>query len=190
MLTHKVKVNAVDNLSDARYCAGMFVDFIGFSLKDGQNEWIDVSKIKEMTNWLAGVTLIGEVHENNWPSNAADYPFQIWETAELDLFLEKKVQGFSLGFRLDATDPSFDEKLNKVLNASEYIRIDNASPELIDELEKLQEVVFIHLTEPLIMGKIWEKYPLLQVTIDSGKEVRPGQSDFGSLMDVLEALDA
>ena len=29
----------------------------------------------------------------------------------------------------------------------------------------------------------------IQLAVDSGREVRPGQSDFGSLMDVLEALD-
>lgn len=189
MLTHKVKVNAVDNLSDARYCAGMFVDFIGFSLKNGQNEWIEVSKLQEMTNWLSGVTLIGEVNGHDWPENAADYPFQMWETDTLDLFVEKKSLGFSLGFRLDANAPDFEDTLKKVIDSSAYVRIDNAESDLIQKLEEMQDKVFVALTESLISEKIWEKYPSLLLSIDSGKEIRPGQSDFGSLMDVLEALD-
>ena len=190
MLTHKVKVNAVDNLSDARYCAGMFVDFIGFSLKNVQNEWIDVSKIKEMTNWLAGVTLIGELQGTDWPSNAADYPFDFWEIDDLDVLFEKSNQGFSLGFRIDALDVAFENKLSQALEQVKYVRIDNADTDLIAKLEGKHDKVFIHLTSSLILDRIWEKYPSLQLSIDSGKEVRPGHSDFGSLMDVLEALDA
>lgn len=190
MLTHKVKVNAVDNLSDARYCAGMFVDFIGFSLKNTQNEWIDAAKITEMTNWLSGVTFIGEVGEQDLPSNAHEYPFQIWETSNYLLFEEKIEQGFQMGLSLDVSDSHFLAKWEKAKEKAAYVRINQATVAFLASFAGWNEKIFVHLTDELIAARIWETYESVQVALDSGKEVRPGQSDFGSLMDVLEALDA
>ncbi len=189
MLTHKVKVNAVDNLSDARYCAGMFVDFIGFSLKNEQNEWIEVAKITEMINWLSGVTFIGEVGEQDWPTNAHEYPFHIWETSNYVLFEERIDQGFQIALCLDASDLQFMDKLMVARQKATYVRIKNASLEFVNSFTNWDEKIFIHLTTELVAARIWEINEAIQLAVDSGREVRPGQSDFGSLMDVLEALD-
>ncbi|MFM1835376.1 MAG: hypothetical protein RJA04_63, partial [Bacteroidota bacterium] len=49
MLKTLVKVSAITNLSDARYCAGMGVDLLGFPLGK-----ISIDQFTEIRNWLAG----------------------------------------------------------------------------------------------------------------------------------------
>ena len=56
----KIKVNAINNLSDARYCAGMGVDMIGFSLDEEDEHYISPTEIQAISSWLAGVKLVGE----------------------------------------------------------------------------------------------------------------------------------
>jgi phosphoribosylanthranilate isomerase len=60
MLKTIVKVSEVNNLSDARYCAGMGVEYIGFSMDN-----VPFEKYKEMRGWLAGVQIVGETSSNN-----------------------------------------------------------------------------------------------------------------------------
>ena len=54
MLKTFVKVSGVNNLSDARYCAGMGVDVIGFNIDPELGEAIDPVKFGEISSWLAG----------------------------------------------------------------------------------------------------------------------------------------
>jgi len=49
MLITKVKVGQVTNLSEARYCAGMGVDFLSFPISS-----IDTKTYQEITGWIAG----------------------------------------------------------------------------------------------------------------------------------------
>jgi len=49
MLITKVKVGQVTNLSEARYCAGMGVDFLSFPITT-----VDPKTYQEITGWVAG----------------------------------------------------------------------------------------------------------------------------------------
>ena len=55
-----VKVGNVSNLSDARYCAGMGVHYLGFSLDPRHKAFIDPSTFKSIREWIVGPTIVGE----------------------------------------------------------------------------------------------------------------------------------
>ena len=59
------KINAVTNLSDARYCAGMGVAFLGFCLDKSDPSYISPEQFKKITGWIQGVALVGELEEKN-----------------------------------------------------------------------------------------------------------------------------
>ena len=42
-----VKVGSITNLSDARYCAGMGVEMLGFNVVAGHESFIDAKKYQE-----------------------------------------------------------------------------------------------------------------------------------------------
>jgi len=60
MLITKVKVGQVTNLSEARYCAGMGVDFLSFPISS-----IDPKTYQEITGWVAGPKFGIEVNPEN-----------------------------------------------------------------------------------------------------------------------------
>ncbi len=55
-----LKFSAVTNLSDARYAAGMWADFIGFCFDPSSPDYIEPNKAKEIAGWINGPLIVGE----------------------------------------------------------------------------------------------------------------------------------
>ena len=55
-----VYVSEVDNLSDARFAAGMGVDLVGFKLDPNHENALNKAKFDEISEWIAGVKIVGE----------------------------------------------------------------------------------------------------------------------------------
>ncbi|UYZ64110.1 beta/alpha barrel domain-containing protein [Hymenobacter weizhouensis] len=55
-----VMVRGINNLSDARYCAGMGADSLTFRLDPALTEALTPEAVQELSGWVAGVQLIGE----------------------------------------------------------------------------------------------------------------------------------
>jgi len=59
-LLTSVLVRGINNLSDARYCAGMGADGLIFTLDPTLPAAVDAATVKELAAWVSGVELIGE----------------------------------------------------------------------------------------------------------------------------------
>ena len=57
-----VKVGKISNLSDARYCAGMSVDMLGFSVINGRENYVSPELFKEMRGWFTGPAVVTEIY--------------------------------------------------------------------------------------------------------------------------------
>ena len=55
-----VLVRNINNLSDARYCAGMGADGLIFTLDPTLGNALPLDTVRELAGWVAGVDLIGE----------------------------------------------------------------------------------------------------------------------------------
>ncbi|MCA8830234.1 phosphoribosylanthranilate isomerase [Hymenobacter pini] len=55
-----VMVRGINNLSDARYCAGMGADSLTFRLDPAFADYLTPQAVQELSGWVAGVQLIGE----------------------------------------------------------------------------------------------------------------------------------
>ncbi|MBC6609011.1 hypothetical protein H8B13_19485 [Hymenobacter sp. BT188] len=62
-LLTSVLVRGINNLSDARYCAGMGADGLIFTLDPALPGAVDAATVRELAGWVAGVELIGEFDE-------------------------------------------------------------------------------------------------------------------------------
>lgn len=58
MLNKKVLVKSITSLSEARYCAGMFVDYISFDLNEASEYHVSKKKFDEIRGWLSGVKIL------------------------------------------------------------------------------------------------------------------------------------
>jgi phosphoribosylanthranilate isomerase len=55
-----VIVRGINNLSDARYCAGMGAEYLTFRLDPALPDAVTPELVQELSGWVAGVHLIGE----------------------------------------------------------------------------------------------------------------------------------
>ncbi|GAB2941615.1 hypothetical protein GCM10027048_02550 [Hymenobacter coalescens] len=59
-LLTSVIVRGINNLSDARYCAGMGADYLTFRLDPALPGAVTPELVQELSGWVAGVQLVGE----------------------------------------------------------------------------------------------------------------------------------
>ena len=57
-----VKVGNVTNLTDARYCAGMGVDLLGFPAIENTANYMAPKTFQEIRGWITGPQIVAEVY--------------------------------------------------------------------------------------------------------------------------------
>ncbi|RNI30712.1 phosphoribosylanthranilate isomerase [Rufibacter latericius] len=199
-----VLVNQITNLSDARYCAGMGVEMLGFSLQQGQANHLTPAAFKEISGWVSGVKLVGEV---------TNLPIQELE----ELLLEYKVDMLQLN-SLYFIEEMDDLPLPIILRV--LIDKDTVEENLISTLETYHQHVeyflidsedfsFIDDTNLRFLRDISKKYPILLgfgltkdntrqaldkihpagIALKGGQEIRPGFKNFDELEEIFEQLE-
>lgn len=203
MLKTIVKISNVTNLSDARYCAGMGVEMLGFSIDETNDNYVDFKKFKEISSWVAGVQIIAETEatdaglllekiEQYQPdvvqiSHAALLP---WLKSETDKPLILKVEA-------DQDADTIEETLVKNASFVTYFLLEsNTNRPLSGDWPDFLNVLSARFSILLGFGVTPENAPSLLDGIEvagiafrGGDEIRPGYKEFGDLMDVLEALE-
>ena len=198
-----VKISNVTNLSDARYCAGMGVDMLGFSMDVDSPNYMDPKKFSEIRGWVAGVQIVGETTatdpevieqllESYQPDllqidEAALLPYLSTFGKPLILFVDLEQ------FTLDKLDTYFQTGTT----GADYILLESNSAIHLDEELKtaLQRLATRY---PILLGTgisarnvhdLLDTLPVRGIALSGGTEERPGNKEFGELMDILEALE-
>lgn len=203
LLKTLVKVSTVNNLSDARYCAGMGVAMMGFALDSHHTHYLSPEKFEAITQWIQGVTLIGEldttdpiVIQQTLDQYAIDYlqlnaPISTRSITNLaiPLIIKLKMQGNETLHALKAC-------MNTYVPYCQYFLLETASSYGAN-LAALQPTI----------NRLADNFPILQgyhislknlpnllntklqgIALQGGTEAKPGYKDFDDLADVLEHL--
>ena len=188
-------IRGINNLSDARYCAGMGADKLTFVLDPALPGHLDTKTVKELAGWIAGVELIGEFDQ----LSAADInaisadcaldavllrsPRTADELAEIapPVYLELAADA--------ATDahPFPDFLLGLIVELPE-----NSSAEMLAALRKIASQQPLWLGPGLLPERargLVNELHLAGLSFPSGDEVKPGLRDFDQLEAVFEALE-
>lgn len=197
-----VKVSGVNNLSDARYCAGMYVNWIGFNLEENNPNYLSPQKFTEITEWLSGVEYVAEF-ENSHPDlilktikNYNIHCIQITEKAHLQmlvntdytLVLKQLLRDNDDVLHLIAIAPSLLENDVILLLESDL----PLTPELAGSIQHLAQQT------PVLLGfgfgadtidAVLEKTQVKGISLQGSDEIKPGLKDFDELADILEALE-
>lgn len=186
-----VAIISVKNLSDARYCAGMDVDLIGFNVNPKSEAYVSPDKFKEITEWISGVEYIGEFdgkhldkpHIDNYPVN-----YILITSPELAFDItDKKVMlasGLEDAIKLDPALPL------------EYLIVYSDNEQLSDEQIKAMAGLSKHFNVLIGSGVAPDNIDKLLIAtrargiaLQGGDEIRPGYKDYDALADVLEELE-
>jgi len=196
-----VYIRDVENLSDARYCAGMGVDMIGFRLDSSLENALDTPKFTEISNWISGVKLVGEFGKTPQEkikdiiSNASVDYLLVTEISQLEAHaaLEKP-----LILQIDI-HRSIDDQLsalNYTTAEFDYLLLTSAQSSLNDVDKKI--IKELSAQYPVLLGfgideqnamKVIDELNLEGISLAGSSEIRPGFKDYDELADILEALE-
>ncbi len=198
----KVKVSEVNNLSDARYCAGMGVDMIGFHLDTNHPRFIELSSVQEIVNWVHGVRVVGEfsvvnVENINYLSDTLNLDYvqlPAVATPEELASINKPVI-----VQVDLTSAD-EQSISHLLETRDpfvsFFLMESDETESIEALE-------VHLKRwaaryPVILGVGVEKENLgfiedyikpAAIALKGGDEIKPGLKNYDELAEILEELE-
>jgi phosphoribosylanthranilate isomerase len=205
MLTRTVKISNVTNLSDARYCAGMGVEMLGFSIDQDSPNYISPKKFEEICSWLAGVQLVAESSQSDPElllKALSEYPVHYVqvETPGLLTYLQSEL---NLPLILRVSVDTYDANdiysiLSRYGDEVAYFLLESdanttLSEEWANVLAKLAKeypiLIGFGLDDENTVNNLTETFPEIGIALRGSEEIRPGYKDFGSMMDILEALE-
>lgn len=185
-----VIIGDVTNLSDARYAAGMGVDYIGFNIDTGSDNYVTAQKFNEITNWISGVGIIGEIGANS-PSNKEEYSSYISESIDITQLDAESV------LRIEGKELAFTE-ISKLLESSSNVLfyiLDLSTDQIENDITELTELCAkwpIYISTDFnheILEKIIGDVKPTGIEIKGGIEDQPGFKDYDGIADVLEWLE-
>jgi phosphoribosylanthranilate isomerase len=190
----KIKINQVNNLTDARYFAAAGVDFLGFDCNIGSESFCPLSKIFEIKQWVEGPKFVLE--------------FDGWQSEdEITNIIPNDGFGCHFGafshFQILTVNPVFKDYLIEEIERSEFANIDfpvirsEKTPEqftsaeigVIRRIQSEKTVFFDSNFASQDFEKIIEMFPGAGFILRGGNEDRPGFKSFEELDAIFEALE-
>jgi len=197
-----VKINRITNLTDARFCAGMNVDVMGFCLESDEANFLTPTQFKEITGWVSGIEFAAEFKLaplDKVKGILENYPNITWiESENLETLVELGETGMQLIYKQPIDDEDTWQE-----NTMKKLKELGASVHLISETETLtqKKLDLIHSISTyckIILGfgitpdsaeNILSSHSISGFALDSGDEIKPGLRDFDKLADILEILE-
>lgn len=194
LLKVKVFVGNITNLSDARYCAGMGVDMLGFPIGNEVGK-IAFESFLEIAEWVSGPSIVLE-----YSDTMDDSMFE--KVTQSGIIHAIRLNGKQLHYlhhRLSSESVILDTELSEwkslMTKYGSYVASlivhDAISDDNIPLMEEINKEIQVFL--PFKNIKIeTEKIPDLPVTgivLSGSDEDKPGQKDYDALASVLEALE-
>ena len=198
-----VKIGKIDNLSDARYCAGMMVDILGFNLEEGTEGYVSPENFSEISEWVAGVSFCGEF-ANAQPAEVklatTQYKIDYLEVQNVDLLEELSDLNTKLILKIVLNSTDDLEKLSSQLELAgglvEHVIITSLHPELSDAIVAKLATIDTDLSilrgfdiNEVSANEAADSNVFSGIEVEGSPEDRPGFKDYGIVMDILEELE-
>lgn len=186
-LKTKVKAGNITHLGDARYCAGMGVDWLGFPAHA-----IDPNMFREITGWVTGPQFVLEINEH---TSDLLPDIDAYEVAWLQVSVAQ----------LKRVTPSYTD-LIVVINSDSW----NSSKDLLTaHQDRVRYVLVKGQVSEGLLNEIAARFPVLLdlqatdysldkvltlpvsgISVSGDQELKPGLKDYTELADILEQLEA
>jgi len=214
MLSTKVKANSITHLTDARYFAAWEVEWLGFQLSPGADDYLSPQHVSAFQEWVDGVKVCGEFSLPDIGELTVAIDLLGLEAVQVGLFtpfstiqaLEGKVEVLQELVIENYTDMADIESImltNKdvvdyfILQCSKggirWSDIAMGTPFGIEELEKWAEkypvLLDVSLDGDQNAAQLLEKIPLKGFTVMGGEEEKIGLKNFDELDDFFESLE-
>ena len=180
-----VKVGSITNLSDARYCAGVGVDMLGFNVVPNSDGYVSPSLYQDIRGWITGPAIVAEVYSST--------PLDLTHTLEqyAPAYIETSYEGFlsmkdavSLPFIVAAESLSA-QQIKSNAGVSYWI----VSAQTADSLKDFAEKLIIRISSADQVSTILAREPKPGIALTGSTEIRAGFKDYDDLSSIFDLLD-
>lgn len=183
-----VKVSHISNLSDARYCAGMGVEMLGFSVLPGQKHYMAPNLFQDIRGWISGPAVVAELYGISSPKEI-DNILKIYSPDYFELGLEEYQSIGNLltlpclvylqGMKLPML-PAGDNRISRVI-VDEHATCGDIGGIQIPVLSKITSLEKLNqrFADGCFHGYV----------LEGPEEIRPGLTNYDQLGVILEALE-
>lgn len=181
LLKTLVKIGCITNLSDARYCAGMGVDMLGFRVIGGQANYLPPKQFQEIRGWVSGPLVVAELSGIKSPEELdaiiEDYKPDYLEMGLAEVGLFSKLP-LPLILSIQGDEYVQDLQLKPLYLLLKQLKGDSYSYPLLLEVQSNDDVLRA-LQDPNVKG----------IAMSGSSEIRPGLKDYTLLAEILEQLE-
>ncbi len=189
-----VKVGSITNLSDARYCAGMGVEMLGFVIDPSHEFYLPATHYNEIIQWVSGVTMVGEMNDK-LESFEAYKQFDILQISDGALLNKAKEVVSRVILSVDLIKQSLSSVLIEFPEADYYLL--QHSEDIIDDdhllnfrqYGKEHQLILGFGINPENINRIVDSGIFNGVELKGSAEITPGFKDYNELADILEILE-
>lgn len=174
-----VKVSSITNLSDARYCAGMGVDLLGFCTIEDQEHYVKPSYFQEIRGWVTGPKIVAEIYglENG---------------TEIERILEQyKPDYLEMGFRELTAIGSFPIPVILALRDGDQLESLPIVPAylLCDRPIQTKIPLLVRVNSTTDAEAMSQDPRITGIVLKGGAELKPGLKETEMINEVLEMLE-
>jgi phosphoribosylanthranilate isomerase len=210
MLKTKVKASSITNLTDARYFAAWEVEWLGFNLEAGSEDYIEPKNMNAIKEWVDGVKIVGEFNLPDLETvqsaievleieQAQVGPFTDYNTLKSisDLLPVMQEIVVEKDTSLDSLRPIFDQNADMVevfiLNFDKngidwaFIR-QNLLKELKELIQEHPILLSLNFDEKNIDSILEELQPL-GINVKGGEEEKVGYKSYDELDEIFEKIE-
>jgi phosphoribosylanthranilate isomerase len=208
MLKTRIKASQITNLTDARYFAARDVEWLGFNLDPGTENFIHPQNIKAIKEWLEGPKIVGEfgMQDSNEINAAIDFlnldAVQVGMFADTSLLelkdatlikeivIENDTDYYDLRTTLESESSSVDIfLLNYSKNNLSWNSITSKHSTLKDLCNRFKIILSIDF-ELDQLNELLQTVQIHGLSLKGGEEEKVGFKSYDELDDILDALES
>ncbi|MDX2188816.1 MAG: hypothetical protein SFY32_03040 [Bacteroidota bacterium] len=191
MLQHKVYIQSVNNLSDARYCAGMGVQFLGFDCNPINHRYVGIDLVNAIKGWISGIEVIAECvgmnnEDINNVINALNPEYLLVESGNDFAFKTPLMYLFDL----DSSTKKYPPFGSKVVLEGSSNSLNNHHSLIKDMRDEYgYQLIFATGVSKDSIPELFHTYQAFAIALKGGNESAPGLKSFDELADILEFIE-
>ena len=196
-----VIVNGITNLSDARYCAGMGVEMLGFELNTDSPGYVEPQTFKVINEWVAGIKKVGELPKaevEDLYNLLAAYSLDYLQTMDSGNWQALRAVGIPLICKVNWQEKwalsDFQQKYASILPYVDFFLIEMTGfPDdfftTISQVAALYPVLLNAGDSQVDIEKLLSETSVKGLALKGSHEIKPGFKDFDQLAQILEQLE-
>jgi phosphoribosylanthranilate isomerase len=184
-----IYVSRISNLSDARYCAGMGVDMLGFVVDPSDADYVSPERYQELVGWIVGPARVLEIKSPVDIKGISEaYKPELIHT-NLSLATKNIFGEVPLMIEVEYSEYSkVLAQINSVKNVH-YVII-NGINESVGAIPSAGYDILVSLETPTRSAlKLLEKSRATGLALRGAPETAPGLKDYDHLSKILEEFD-